>query len=79
MLISASDPASDRLALIENDIDPVGMPFYPQGINHRGEMYMVFSKETFKRYIERGINRNDRLQAIYESLNGDEVVIMLVN
>jgi len=70
---------SDRLALIENDVDPVGMPFWPQGVNHRGEMYMVFSKETIKRYIERGINRNDRLQAIFDSLNDEEVVIMLVN
>ena len=76
---SISEPASDRLALIENDIDLVGMPFWPQGINHRGEMYMVFSKETIKRYIERGINRNDKLQAIYDSLSGDEVVIMIVN
>ena len=79
MLISASDPASDRLALIENDIDPVGMPFLPQGINHRGEMYMVFSKETIKRYIERGINRNDKQQAIYDSMNDGKIGIMIVN
>jgi len=65
--------------LLENDIDPVGMPFCPQGVNHRGEMYMVFSKVTIKRYIENVMNRNDRLQAIYEKMTDDEVCIMIVN
>jgi hypothetical protein len=68
----------DSLAIIENDIDNVGMPFWPQGINHRGEMYMVFSKETIKRYIERGMNQNDKLQAIYENLPDDSFGIMIV-
>ena len=70
---------SDEFIMFENNLEPVGIPFWLKGVNHKDEMYMVFSKETIKRYIERGINRNDRLQAIYESLNGDEVVIMLVN
>ena len=70
---------SDTRAMLENDLEPVGMPFWPQSINHKGEMYMVFSKETIKRYIERGINRNDKLQSIYDSMPDGEVCIMIVN
>jgi len=70
---------SDARALIENDIEPVGMPFWPEGINHRGEMYMVFYKETIKCYIERDIKRNVKLQTIYDSMNDGEVCIMVVN
>ena len=69
---------SDASALIENDIDPVGMPFWPEGINHKGEMYMIFSKESIKRMIESGVNRNEKLQAISDNMTDDEVCIMTV-
>jgi len=64
--------------LIENDIDPVGMPFWPQALNHRGEMYMTFSKEQIKDYINTGRYRNDKLQAIYDSMPDDAICIMIV-
>ena len=65
--------------LIENDIDPVGMPFWPQDINHKGEMYMTFNKERIKNYINTGKYQNDKLQAIYDSLNDDDLVLMIAN
>jgi hypothetical protein len=64
--------------LIENDIDPVGMPFYPRGVNHRGEMYMIFDKELIRNLIATGRYRNDKLQAIYENLPDDSFGIMIV-
>ena len=70
---------SDTRALFENDIEPLGMPFYPEGINHGGEMYMVFTKETIKRIIDSGTNRNIKLRTVYENLNDGEVCIMIVN
>jgi len=54
------------------------MPFWPEGVNHKGEMYMLFSKETLKRIIEKGMNRNDRLQVIYENMSDEEICIMYV-
>ena len=75
--VSGKEPSISMV--LENDIEPVGIPFYPEGINHRGEMYMVFSKETVKRYIEIGINRSDKLQAIYDSMPDGGVCVMIVN
>jgi len=69
---------SDQRALIENDMEPVGMPFWPEGVNHKGDMYMVFSKESIRRIIEKGMNRNDKLQAIYDSMPDDSFCIMIV-
>ena len=70
---------SDARALIENDVEPLGMPFWAEGINHKGEMYMVFSKETLKNVIEKGLNRNSRLKTIYDNMKDGEVCIMIVN
>ena len=64
--------------LIENDIESVGMPFYPEGLNHKDEMYMIFSKERIADYIASGRYRNDKLQAIYDSMPDDGFCIMFV-
>jgi hypothetical protein len=53
---------------IENDIDPVGVPFWPKGINHNGEMYSIVFKNSIKRYIETGLFQNEKLQAVYDSM-----------
>jgi hypothetical protein len=64
--------------LIENDIEPVGMPFWPKGVNHRGEMYMIFSKEQIRNYITTGTYRNDKLQAISDNMPDDGFCMMIV-
>ena len=70
--------ASDARALLENDIEQrVGMSFWPEGVNHRGEMYMIFTKESLKRMIDGG-NRNDKLKAVYDSMPDDGVCVMIV-
>jgi len=70
---------SDIFDLIENDIEPIGMPFLPEGINHKGEMYMIFTKESIKRIIDNRSNQNDKLKTIYENLTDGEICIMIVN
>ena len=64
--------------LIENDIDPVGMPFWPEGVNHKDNMYMTFSKEQISRYITTGKFRNDKLQAIHNNMPDGGFCIMVV-
>ena len=64
--------------LIENDIEPVGMPFWPKGVNHNDEMYMIFSKEQIKNYITTGQFRNDKLQTIHDNMPDDGFCIMVV-
>ena len=64
--------------MFENDIDPVGMPFFPQGINHRGEMYMVFSKEQVQQQIATGKFNNSRLQALYNRMPDGSFYLMIV-
>jgi hypothetical protein len=65
-------------ALIENDIDSVGMPFWPEGVNHRGEMYMIFPKQDVKIYIDTGKFPKDKLQAIYNNMPEDSFCLMIV-
>jgi hypothetical protein len=65
-------------AMFENDIDHVGMPFWPTGLNHKDEMYMTFSREEIKSYIATGKFQNDKLQAIYDNMSDDGFCIMLV-
>ena len=64
--------------MFENNIEPIGMPFYPQGINHKDEMYMSFSKEQLKNYIASGKFQNDKLQAIYKNMPDDGFCLMIV-
>ena len=64
--------------LIENDIDPVGMPFWPKRVNHKGDMYMTFSKEQISRYIATGKFNNDKLQTIHDNMPDDGFYIMVV-
>jgi len=64
--------------MFENDIDPVGMPFYPEGINHRNEMYMIFNKEQIKRHIDSKLFKNDKLQTIYDNMSDDGFCLMIV-
>jgi len=63
--------------LFDNDIEPVGMPFFPEGVNHRNEMYMIFSKIKLKNLIETGRYRNDKLQAIHDNMPEDSFLLML--
>jgi hypothetical protein len=70
--------SSEERVMYENDIEPVGMPFYPTGVNHRGEMYMTFSKQQVADYIASGRYRNDQLQAIYDSMPDDGFCLMTV-
>ena len=65
-------------AVIENDVEPVGMPFWPEGINHRGEMYMVFSKSDVKIYLDSGKFPKEKLQAIYDKMPDDSFCLMIV-
>jgi len=64
--------------LFENDIEPVGMPFWPKGVNHKDEMYMTFSKEQIKSYIATGRFQNDKLQKIYDNMSDDAFCLMIV-
>ena len=64
--------------LLENDIEPIGMPFYPNGVNHKGEMYMTFTKLDVKKYIDSGKFQKAKLQAIYDSMPDDSFCLMLV-
>jgi len=64
--------------LFENNIDPVGMPFYPEGLNHRNEMYMTFNKEKVKDYIASGKLQNNKLQAICNNMSDDGFCLMIV-
>ena len=64
--------------LFENNIDPVGMPFFPQGINHRGEMYMFFSKEQVQQQIATGKFNNSRLQTLYNRMPDGSFYLMIV-
>jgi hypothetical protein len=65
-------------AMFENDIEPVGMPFWPTGVNHKNEMYMTFSKKEIKSYMDTGKFQNDKLQAIHDNMPDDGFCIMLV-
>jgi hypothetical protein len=65
-------------ALIENNIDLVGMPFWPEGLNHKGEMYMIFSKKDVKIYIDSGKFQKDKLQSLYDNLTDEGFYLMLV-
>ena len=62
--------------LLENDIEPVGMPFWPSGLNHNDEMYMIFSKELIKSYIATG--QFNKLQAIHDNMPDDSFCLMIV-
>ena len=64
--------------MFENDIEPVGMPFWPKGVNHRNEMYMVFSKEQVNKYISTALYQNDKLQTIHDNMPDDGICIMIV-
>ena len=64
--------------MFENDIDPIGMPFFPQGVNHRGEMYMVFSKAQVREQIATGKFNNSRLQALYNRMPDGSFYLMIV-
>ena len=64
--------------LIENNIESVGMPFWPEGVNHKDEMYMIFSKERIADYIASGKYRSDKLQAISDNMPDDGFCIMIV-
>ena len=64
--------------MFENDIEPVGMPFWPGGLNHKDEMYMTFSKEQIKSYIATGKFQNNKLQTIYDNMPDDGFCLMTV-
>ena len=64
--------------MFENDIEPVGMPFWPGGLNHKDEMYMTFSKDQIKSFIATGKFRNDKLQSIYDTMPDDGFCLMTV-
>jgi len=64
--------------LIENDIDQVGMPFWPHGLNHKEEMFMMFSKYQIDLYIASGNYRNEKLQAISDNMPDDGFCLMIV-
>jgi len=64
--------------MFENDIEPVGMPFWPNGLNHKDEMYMTFSKEQIKSYIATERFSNDKLQSIYDAMPDDGFCLMTV-
>jgi hypothetical protein len=81
MIEAKGAPFSTRMPispLFENDIEPVGMPFWPIGVNHKGEMYMTFSKEQIKSYIKTERFQNDKLQEIYVNMPDDGFCLMIV-
>ena len=81
MIEAKTGPFSSLLPIppmIENDIEPVGMPFWPKGVNHNDEMYMIFSKEQIKKYIATGKFKNDKLKAIAGNMPDDGFCIMIV-
>ena len=69
---------SDRGGLIENDIDPVGMPFRPRGLNHKNEMYMTFSKTQILELMNADKSLYDKLKAIYDHIPDGGMGIMIV-
>ena len=64
--------------MFENDIDLVGMPFFPRGVNHRGEMFMVFGKRQVQQQIATGKFDNSRLQALYNRMEEGSFYLMVV-
>ena len=70
--------SAERRLMFENDVDLVGMPFYPAGLNHRDEMYMTFGKVLVRNLIAAGIHQNDKLQAIYNNMPDDGICLMIV-
>lgn len=64
--------------MLENDIEPFGMPFWPMGVIHTGEMYMTFTKEQVKRFISTGRFKNDKLKVISDNMPEDGFCLMVV-
>ena len=64
--------------MLENDIEPIGMPFWPKGLTHKDEMYMIFSKEQLKAYIDTGKFDNKKLQPIYDNMQEGSFILMIV-
>ena len=54
------------------------MPFWLRGVNHKDEMYMTFSKEQIKSYINTGRFQNDKLQTIHNDMPDDGFCLMIV-
>ena len=69
---------SDEFIMFENNLEPVGIPFWLKGVNHKDEMYMTFSKKRIEDYIATGRYQNDKLQAIYDRMPDDAICIMIV-
>jgi len=69
---------SDTRDFLENDLDPVGMPFWTQGTNHRDEMYRIFTKKAIKDLIDAGEYNNTKLQATYDNIPDNGILIMTV-
>jgi len=64
--------------MFENNIEPVGMPFYPTGLNHRDEMYMTFVKGRLKKLIDSKLFQTNKLQAIYDNMPEGGFCLMIV-
>ena len=64
--------------MLENDIEPIGMPFWPKALTHKDEMYMIFSKEQLKAYIDTGKFDNKKLQPIYDKMADGGFILMIV-
>ena len=64
--------------LIENDLEPLGVPFMPEGVTHRNEMYRIFTKDAIKKLIDSREYNNDKLQAVYNNISDSGALIMIV-
>ena len=64
--------------MLENDIEPIGMPFWPKGLTHNDEMFMVFTKEQLKAYIDTEKFDNKKLQPIYNNMVDGGFILMIV-
>ncbi len=65
--------------IIENNIDQLGMPFWPQGTTHKDKMYMIFSKEEIQRYISSLPHFKNKLQMIAKDMQDDDFFLMIVD
>ena len=52
---------------------------FGEGVNHRGEMYMVFSKAQVQDQIAAGRFNNSRLQALYDRMPEGSFYLMIVD
>ena len=64
--------------MLENDLESVGMPFWPKRVNYKDEMYMTFSKQQINSYLSTGRVRSENLKDVFFANVRDKGYICIV-